>query len=213
MVGAAAYGEVVVLDEAEGGVAQGGVGPAEVGAGVGPGEASLGVEVGAGPVLHGDDGEVGGEVVGGDVVAGELTEGKAVTDGEGYGVDVGFVAGVGEGTLDGEAAEGVGAVEEDDLEVVVVLGLLGGCCFEEVAGGGFVSPEADARVLEVDDDGVEAGELGVGGVAVGVVGAVEADDGEVGGEVGFGLLVGGVLLGGEAVFGGEEERQGLGSGE
>ncbi len=84
------------------------------------------------------------------------------------------------------------------------VGLLGGSCLEEVAHGGFVGPEVDAGVLEIDDDGVEVGELGVGGAAVGVVGAVEGDYGEVGGFVFLRELMGGVLLAGEAVFGGEE---------
>jgi len=143
--------------------------------------------------LHGDDGEVGGEVLGGDDGAGEFAEGEAVADGERHVVDVGGEAGVGDGALDLEAAEGVGAVEEDDFEVVVVLGLLAGGGFEEVGGGGFVGPEADACVLEIDDDGVEVFELGVGGALVGVGGAEEAGDVEAGGGVGFGGEVLGVL--------------------
>ncbi len=102
------------------------------------------------------------------------------------------------------SADGVGAVEDDDLEGVVVLVALGGGGFEEVAHGGFVGPEADAGVLKVDDYGVEVFEGVVGGAAVGVFGSVEADDGEVGGGVGvvgdFGVVVGA----GDAVFGGEE---------
>jgi hypothetical protein len=136
-----------------------------------------------------------------------------MADGERHVVDVGFAAGVRDGALDGKAADGVGSVEEDDLEVVVVLGGLGGSGFEEVADGGFVGPEVDACVLDVDDDGVEVFELGVGGAAVGGLAAVEGDDGKVGGFVFFGDLVGGVLFSGEAVFGGEEERQGRGSRE
>ena len=42
-----------------------------------------------------------------------------------------------------------------DVERVVELGALVGGGFEEVADGGLVGPEADAGVLEVDDDGVE----------------------------------------------------------
>ncbi len=114
MIGAAAYGDVVVFDEAEGGVAQGGFDGAEVGAEVELsillGEACVGVEHAALPVLHGDDGERGAKVFGRDDVAGELAEGEAVADGERHVVDVGFAAGIGDGALDGEAAYGVGAV-------------------------------------------------------------------------------------------------------
>ena len=156
-------------------------------------------------MLHGDDGEVGVEVFAwATIVAGEFAEGQAVADGEGHVVDVGFGAGVGDGALDGEAADEVGAVEDDDVEGVVVGGVFGGGGFEEVAGGGFVGPEADAGVLEVDDDGVEVFELVVGGVAVGGLGAVEGCDVEAGGGVGFGGDGGRCRAAGEAVLGGEE---------
>ncbi len=213
MFRAAADGDIGELDEAQGGVEGGGFGGAEVGAGVGPGELGVGEVLGARPVLHGDDGQVGLKVLFADDVFGEFAEGEAVADGEGHVVDVGLGAGVGDGALGGDASDEVGAVEKDDLEVVVVVRLLGAGSFEEVAGGGLVGPEVDAGVLEVDDDGVEVGELGVGGVAVGGLGSVEADDGEVGGGVGFGGEMFGVLFGGEAVFGGEdlcEVRVGVG---
>ena len=106
----------------------------------------------------------------GDEVAGEFAEGEAVADGERHVVDVGFAAGVEDGALDGEAADRVGAVEDDDVELVVELGLLARGGFEEVAEDGFVGPEVDAGVLEVDDDGVEVFELVVRGAAVGVCG-------------------------------------------
>ena len=79
-----------------------------------------------------------------------------------------------------------------------------GSGFEEVADEGFVGPEADAGVLEVDDDGVDLAEVGWSGVLVGGFGAVEGDDGEVGGGVGFCGEVFGVLLAVEAVLWGEE---------
>ena len=79
-------------------------------------------------------------------------------------------------------------------------GLFRGGGFEEVAEDGFVGEAAEAGVLEVDEDSVEVGELGVVGAAVGFVGAVEAGDGEVGRGVDFGGEVFGVLLAEDAVF-------------
>ena len=119
-------------------------------------------------------------------------------------VDVGLASGIGDGTLDCQAADGVGAVQNHDFHRVMEVGLLGGSGLEEVTHSGFIGPEVDACVLEIDNDSVEIFELSVRWPAVGVVRAVERDDGEVGGFVFLGELVGGVLLGGEAVFGGKE---------
>ena len=83
-----------------------------------------------------------------------------------------------------------------------------GGSFQKVAEEGFVGPETDSGVLEVDDDGVYVFEVGGFGVLVGGFGAVEADDGEMGGGVGLGGEVFGVLLSVEAVFGGEDFEQG-----
>ena len=89
----------------------------------------------------------------------------------------------------------------------MVLGLLAGGGFEEVAGEGLVGVEANAGVLEIDDDGIEVFELLVRGTLVGIVRAVEAGDVEAGGWVGFGGEAGGVLLAEDAVLGGEERRE------
>ena len=118
---------------------------------------------------------------------------------EGHEVVVVFEAGIGGGALYGDAADGVGAVQDHYLDVGFGAG------FEEVAGEGFEGPEAGAGVLEVDDDGVELLEVGVSlGALVGGLGAVELDDGDVGGGVGFGADVFRVNFCGEAVLGGEE---------
>ena len=53
--------------------------------------------------------------------------------------------------------------------------------FEKVAEDGLIGVEAAAGILEVDDDGVEVGEIGGLRAAVGVVRAVEGADGKVGG--------------------------------
>ena len=79
--------------------------------------------------------------------------------------------------------------------------------FEEVADDGLVGVEANSGVLQVDDDGVEFGEVFGLGPLVGVLGAVEADDGEVGGGVGLGGDFGGVLLAEDAVLGREERGE------
>jgi hypothetical protein len=94
--------------------------------------------------------------------------------------------------LDGVAADGVGAVEEDYFEGMGAGGLADGG-FEEVAGDGLVGVEADAGVLEVDDDGVEVFSVVVGWALFLIFPAVEGDDGEVGGGVGLGANYGRVF--------------------
>ena len=104
------------------------------------------------PALHGDDGERGVDAVLGVEVAREFAEGERVADGDGH---VGGVAcGVGDGALDGETVDGVGAVEDDDGDAGA------GGRLEHVAGDGLVGVEARAGVLQVDDDGVEGSERG-----------------------------------------------------
>ncbi len=140
----------------------------------------------------------------------------AVAEWDRHVVDVGLGAGVGDGAADLFAADGVGAVEDDDLERVVVVALFGCGGFEEVADDGLVGVAADAGVLEVDDDGVEVFELVVGGAFVAVVGAVEGGYVKACGGVGFGGEVFGVLRAEDAVLGGEEGGElcvGEGSGE
>ena len=136
-------------------------------------------------------------------VAGQLAQGKAVADGERHVVDVGFEAGVGDGALDGDAVDGVGAVEQDDFEVVT-RGFFFGGGLEEVSDYGLVGVKADACVLKVDDDGVEVFEGFGSGALVGVFGTVEADDGEVGGGVGVVGDVGCVFCAEDAMLGGEK---------
>ena len=93
------------------------------------------------------------------------------------------------------------------MQVVVELGALGRGSLEEVAEDGFIGEAAEAGILEVDEDGVEVLELGVGGATVGVVGAIKRGDVEAGGGVGFGGEVFGVLATEDAVFRAEEGGQ------
>ena len=86
----------------------------------------------------------------------------------------------------------------------VAVGGFAGSGFEEVADDGFVGVEADAGVLEVDDDGVEVFEVFGLRALVGVLGAVEAGDFEAGGGVDLLADVGRVLGAEDAVLGGEE---------
>ena len=79
-----------------------------------------------------------------------------------------------------------------------------GAGFKEVAGEGFVGPEAGSGVLEVDDDSVKLLKVGLLGVLVGGFGAVDLHDGDFRGGVGFGGEAVGVLTGEEAVLGGED---------
>ena len=83
-----------------------------------------------------------------------------------------------------------------------------GAGLEKVTGEGFVGPEGDAGIREVDEDGVKAAQVGLFGVLVGGFGAVDEDDREMGGGVGLGSEVLGVLAGEEAVLGGEDGCEG-----
>ncbi|MDW8207604.1 MAG: hypothetical protein RMJ43_07180 [Chloroherpetonaceae bacterium] len=146
------------------------------------------------PVVERDDVEVEGELF---FCAEELCEfcgGHAVSDGYGVACGEGEAFGVGEWSFDMDSVDGVGSVEDDVAEVV----LCGG--FEGVEERGDVGVEAASDVLDVEDEGVDAGELvGLGALAL----SVEAVDGESGsGVVGVGDAgVGGAL---ESVFGCEE---------
>ncbi len=126
-----------------------------------------------------------------------------MADGQRHVVGVGLVAFIGDGALHFFAADEVGAVEDDDLEGVAEFLFCGGG-FEEVAGDGLVGVEADAGVLEVDDDGVEVFELIVGGAAGLGLGSVERGDGDVGGGVDLAGDAGLVFGAEDAVLGGEE---------
>ena len=98
-----------------------------------------------------------------------------------------------------QAAEGIGAVEDDDLDVALKAGL------HRVAHDNVERVGAHTDVLQINHERVEAGELGLGGLAVG---AVQGIDGQAGasvhrvGDVGAGL-VGAV----DAVLGAEERDE------
>ena len=145
----------------------------------------------------GDDGEVGGEFPLVVDEEGEFADGHAVAEGDFVDADEGSGLGV-DGAFD-EGADGVGAVEDDEADFG------GGGGFEAMGEGGDVGVEAAADVLDVENEGVEAGELGGGG---GAAVAIEAVDGEAGGGVGgvgdFRL----VEVATDTVFGGEEGNEG-----
>jgi len=131
----------------------------QVGAGVHPRKAGLIVELGAGPVLHGDDGEWGVDMFRAVVELREFAEGHAVAHGNLCVVGVVAGAGIGDRAFDGKAADRIRTIEHDDVDGVVELALLTCRGFEKVAGEGLVGVGADAGVLQVDDDGVEVGKL------------------------------------------------------
>src|SRR6185369_2635011 len=108
---------------------------AHIGRGVDPGEGGFVEPHVAAPAFAGDDGKVGAEVAFVVVHAGELADGHAVTDGDVVPGDEGAVA-FADGAFDGEDADGVGAVEDEEL----FLFLRGGG--EAFAEGGFVGVEA-----------------------------------------------------------------------
>ena len=79
--------------------------------------------------------------------------------------------------------------------------------FEEVAHQRFVGVEADARVLQIDDYGVELAQVGLPGMLIGRFRAVESEYGQVCSGILLGRLVLGILLAVEAVLGREERGQ------
>src|SRR5216684_1071473 len=87
--------------------------------------------------------------------------------------EAGFV-GVEHGTFDDVAADGVGAIENVEGDVV-----LGGF-FHAVGHRGGVGVEAHASVLNVEDERVDSAEHLVRGAKIF---AVEAEDGETGGGI------------------------------
>ena len=135
-------------------------------------------------------------------VAGELAEGETVAQRDGREVEIGLCAGVGCWALHSETAQRVGPVEDYDWHMGSRTGL------EKVAGKGFVGPEADAGVREIDEDDVDLAEVGLFGVLVGGFWAVDGDDRKMCDWVGFRGEVLGVLGGTEAVLGGEEGGEG-----
>ena len=185
----------------------------DAGGGGDPGETGLAPAHGARPPAHGDDGELAGGALGlGDVDAaggagfadhaGEFAHGEAVDVGHAEGADVAHPGGVERRAVDLEAAEGIGAVEDDDLFAVFEAGLDG----ELHRAGERVAARAD--VLQVDDEGIDVLQLGGGGLeAFAFVGdaAVERIDHDAGARID---LVGIFFLGGEiavdAVFAGVE---------
>ena len=136
------------------------------------------------------------------VEAGELAEGHAVAHRDRNRVDVALGARIGDGTLDEGAVDGIGAVENDDLGAGFRRG------FKKITHNGLVGVEANAGVLEVNDDGVELAQGFKRRPAIGVGCAVEADDGQTSGGVG-GVGDAGLVAGAaNAVLGAEERGQG-----
>ena len=168
-------------------------------------EAGLGPAQRAFPAAHGDDAEA---TLGADRLghvehagglgghAGEFAHGEAVDVGDAEGADAAHPLAVEVGAVDLEAAEGVGAVEHDHLHAVGETRIHG------VAHHDVERVAADADVLQVHHEGVEALELGGGGFAVFAVKGVD-------GQAGAGVAVVAEVDAGldqavEPVLGGEE---------
>lgn len=190
--------DVEFAEDAGGGVGVGGFDVREVRGSGGPLQAGVGPGHVAGPAGHADDGEffeIG--LVGVADELGELAEGHPVEVGDGRDVgDMGFEAGLDEAAFDAIAAEGVGAVEDDEFLVSV------GAPFDAVSESREIRVGAGAVVLQIEDQRVDVGEHFFGGF-VGF--AVEGEGGEASASVAFvGDDVAGVFIAVDAVFGAEE---------
>src|ERR1700674_2000782 len=149
------------------------------------------------PILHGDDVEIGADVVFPVEELREFSDGEAIAHGKGkVTLETGCVPGEYR-TLDDIAADGIGPVEKKKGDVE-----LGGF-FHAVRHGDRIREEAHAGVRKVEDERVNAFEHVVGGAERF---AVEAVDGKTGG----GVTRGGnffVEVSGETVFGAEERNE------
>lgn len=193
-IGASADGDVGEFEEGDAGIEHGFREAAHIWRGIDPGEAG-GIEVLiAGPVLDRDDGEVEVEFVFGIEHVGEFSDRHAVADGDGVMAGEVFFSLV-DGSVDGETADGIDAIEDEEGEIVFRGG------FHGEAHGRDIGVEAGADILNIEDERIEAGELIGGGFAA--VFAVKAVDGEASFGVGF---VVDVFIGfaADAVFGAEE---------
>jgi hypothetical protein len=128
--------------------------------------------------------------------AGEFAYGQAVHIGDAEGADITLPLGVERRAVDLETAEGIGAVEHDDLHALLEAGGHG----TEHGAGESVGTGAD--VLQVDDEGVEALEHGRGRLAGGAVHRIDRQAG--GGVPGVAEVGAGHELAVEAVLGREE---------
>lgn len=169
-VGAAADGKRGGLEEADAGIEDSLREIAHVGGGIDPGERGLIEKEIATPAGEGDHGEIGADFFLFVEHAGELANGHAVAHRNGVPAGESFLA-MENGAFDGEAVDGIGAVENEEF----FAGFLGGD--HAVAHGGDVGVKAAANVLDIEDEGIEILELlGRGSAAF----AVEAVNREAG---------------------------------
>ena len=102
---------------------------------------------------------------------GELSHGHTGPHGFGVRIDVVFASPRAERALHSDTIHGVGPVEDDHIDVI------GSGGFEEVLHECLEGPVAYANILEIDDNGIEAGQLLGRGMALGLGRPVETDDG------------------------------------
>ncbi len=146
------YRNVGSFDHADARIKRGFREAAHVRRGIDPKLAS-GIEpVAAHPALQGNDCELRAEVVVRIEKASQLTDGHAVAHGSLFIGDKRFPARIRDRAFNVDPVDGVGAVEHDDW----LAGRGGG--FKKVAERALVGVEADAHVLNVKDDRVEAGD-------------------------------------------------------
>lgn len=147
--------------EAGGGVTARCADGGDVGRGGNPFQAGVLPDHAADPAFHGDDGEAAGtgEIFGVDPER-EFAGGEAVDVGDVVEADEGVDGGVEARAFDADAAERIGAVEDDGLNVVL------GAFVHDVTERADEGVGTIAEVLDIVDDGVEAGEHFLGGMAM-----------------------------------------------
>src|SRR3954468_371237 len=102
------------------------------------------------PIFHGNDVEVGADVIFGIEELRQLADGEAITHGQRKVSDEAGLVAIEHGSFNNGAAERVGAVENVKSDFA-----LGGF-FHAVSHGGGVSVEAHAGVLNIENERVDA---------------------------------------------------------
>ncbi len=188
--GAAADAELGEFKQADAGVEEGGLEAAHVRGRVDPWQAGVVDSAFAIPVRDGNDGEIEVELAFVAEEPGEFSDRHAVLDGDGMeGGETGFIEL--DRAIDERAADGIDAIEDDEGQA-----MFGGCLHRQAHGGDVgVKPASD--VLDVEDEGVESGQIFGLRFAGWAVEAVDRKAGPVVAAIGnFGL----VELSADAVF-------------